>query len=70
VDAELVQSLLRASNDNGRAEALPLGVLTRSIENGTKYLLGGHFFLFAFHAHEFDFALFGFDGGDDLLLAY
>jgi hypothetical protein len=24
--------------------------------------LGGHFFLFAFHAHEFEFALFGFDG--------
>jgi hypothetical protein len=30
--------------------------------------LGGHFFLFAFHAHEFEFALFGFDGGRDLLL--
>ena len=31
-------------------------------------LLGGHFFLFAFHAHEFEFALLGFDGGGDLLL--
>jgi len=31
-------------------------------------LLGGHFFLFAFHAHLFEFALFGFDGGGYFLL--
>jgi hypothetical protein len=48
--------------ENGRAEALPFGFATRSVEDGTKYLFGGHFFLFAFHAHEFEFALFGFDG--------
>ena len=27
--------------------------------------LGGHFFLFAFHAHGFELALFGFDGCGD-----
>ena len=36
-------------------------------ENGTS-LLGGHLFLFAFHAHEFQFALFGFDRRSDFLL--
>ena len=30
--------------------------------------LGGHFFLFAFHAHLFEFTLFGFDGCGDFLL--
>jgi hypothetical protein len=60
--------LTRYTTNNGRAEALPLFVVTRSVENGTKYLLGGHFFLFAFHAHLFQFALFGFDGCCDFLL--
>ena len=31
-------------------------------------LLGGQFFLFAFHAHLFELALFGFDGCGDFLL--
>jgi hypothetical protein len=31
-------------------------------------LLGGEFFLFAFHAHLFELALFGFDRGGDFLL--
>jgi hypothetical protein len=31
-------------------------------------LLGGHFFLFAFHAHLLELALFGFDGSGDFLL--
>ncbi len=31
-------------------------------------LFGGHFFLFAFHAHLLEFALFGFDGCGDFLL--
>jgi hypothetical protein len=37
---------------------------------GSGCLFGGHFFLFAFHAHEFEFALFDFDGCGDFLLAY
>ena len=57
------------TKENGRAEALPFGFDTRSVENGTKYLLGGRFFLFAFHAHEFEFALFG-DGCSDLLMGF
>jgi hypothetical protein len=32
------------------------------ILEGFGCLFGGHFFLFAFHAHEFEFALFGFEG--------
>jgi len=31
-------------------------------------LFGGHFFLFAFHAHLLQFAFLGFDGRGDLLL--
>ena len=45
--------------ENGRVEVLPLLVFTRSVENGTKYLLGGHFFLLAFYAHVLQLALLG-----------
>ena len=60
---------------NGRAEALPLFVFARSaccpirLRSGqAAKLLGGQFFLFAFHAHLFELALFGFDGCGDFLL--
>jgi hypothetical protein len=61
-------SKVRQAKSNGRAEALPFWfgnptVATRTW--GTRIgdrLFGGHFFLFAFYAHEFEFALFGFDG--------
>jgi hypothetical protein len=32
------------------------------VDAGGSCLLGGHFFLFAFHAHEFELALCGVDG--------
>src|ERR1700743_1573906 len=54
--------------NNGRAEALPLLVLARSACCRNAKLLGGQFFLFAFHAHLFELALFGFDRRSDFLL--
>ena len=42
--------------------SLPLGFLLPF------RLLGGHFFLFAFHAHLFKLALFGFDRRSNFLL--
>src|SRR6266702_3871216 len=50
----------------GTAEAVPFRFVPHPRVCGC--LLGGHFFLFAFHAHEFEFALFGFDGCGDFLL--
>ncbi len=50
------------------SESALVFVFMRSVENGAKHLLGGHLFLFAFHAHLLQFALLGFDGCRDLLL--
>jgi hypothetical protein len=47
-----------------RRSRFPAGMTNK----GCGCLFGGHFFLFAFHAHEFEFALFGFDGGGYFLL--
>ncbi len=41
---------------------------TRSVQDGTKCLLGGEFFLLAFHAHLLELALFGFDRCRNFLL--
>ena len=53
------------NNNNGSAEALPFGYCfcAKRLSPSAKGLFRGHLFLFAFHAHAFEFALFGFDGG-------
>jgi hypothetical protein len=60
----------RMTPDKKTAEPKPCRCLF-SREAFNRYnakLFGGHFFLFAFHAHLFEFALFGFDGCGDFLL--
>ena len=42
--------------------------LREALSPSAKELLGGEFFLFAFHAHLLELALFGFDRGGDFLL--
>ena len=63
-------TIQRISKRNGRTLSSPPVVvcLTRSVQYGTKCLFGGHFFLFAFHPHLFEFAFLGFDRSGDFLL--
>ncbi len=48
--------------------ALSFWLLREALFAGRAVLLGGHFFLFAFHAHLFQLALLGFDRRGNLLL--
>ena len=59
----------KKAKENGRAEALPFDCFcAKRFSSSAKELFGGQFFLFAFHAHLLELALFGFDRGGDFLL--
>ena len=56
---EYISERSNCKQNNGRAKALPFVCFCAKRVCCMRCLLGGHLFLFAFHAHLFEFALFG-----------